>query len=90
VERIEDVFLILRPASGLIRIFDSEDKFSFEMAGKDQVKEGDIGGAYVGIACGGWCNADSNVHKFLLDCPLLWQGREFFARGECAAPLRFI
>jgi len=58
-EGVEDLLLGGGDEAGAVGVFDAEDEFAVALAGKEVVDEADVGGAYVGVTCRGWSDADA-------------------------------
>src|ERR1700679_3275672 len=58
-EGVEDLLLGGGDEAGAVGVLDAEDEFSVALAGVEVVDEADVGGAYVGVAGGGWSDADA-------------------------------
>ena len=58
-EGVEDRLLGGGDEAGAVSVFDAENEFAAALACEEVVDEADIGGAYVGVACRGWSDADA-------------------------------
>ena len=59
-ERVEDHLLGGGDEAGAVGVLDAEDELAVTLAGVDVVEQADVGGADVGVACGGGSDADAN------------------------------
>ncbi len=59
-EGVEDFLFGGGDEAGAVGVFDAEDEFAVALAGVEEVDEADVGGAYVGVACGGGGDADAD------------------------------
>jgi hypothetical protein len=61
---VYNILFIFGTAPLLVGIFDPEDELAFEMASKNKVEKGDVGGPYMRVACGRGGNADADGHMY--------------------------